>query len=186
MIHVVDKVLMPPIGNVMDVVKLDNKHSTWMELVKLAGMEQELNDATGPYTVLAPTNGAFDNMADELRKEIFADQEIAAQVVKHHVLREMVCCTGISRNFMFFDQSTKFTLLEDDVVNVRKSAGGYLYADRAELTTCDMVANNGVVHAIDRVLLPIGIGPQRPTERRSMYHHNYRFNPMDLFKLGQN
>ena len=42
------------------------------------------------------------------------------------------------------------------MVSVRKSNGGYLYADRAELVTCDMVANNGVVHAIDRVNLPLG------------------------------
>ena len=55
----------------------------------------------------------------------------------------MLCCAGINRNFMFFDQSTKFTLLEDDIVSVRRSNGGYLYADRAELTTCDMIANNG-------------------------------------------
>ena len=41
---------------------------------------------------------------------------------------------------MFFDQSTKITLLDDDVLNVRRSNGGYLYADRAELTTCDMVS----------------------------------------------
>ena len=42
------------------------------------------------------------------------------------------------------------------MVSVRKSNGGYLYADRAELVTCDMVANNGVVHAIDRGNLPLG------------------------------
>ena len=47
-------------------------------------------------------------------------------------------------------------LFQDDLVSVRRSNGGYLYADRAEITTCDMVANNGVVHSIDRVLLPLG------------------------------
>merc|ERR1712018_817926 len=106
-------------------------------------------------TMLAPTNGAFENMQEDLREEIFADQETAAKVVKHHILKEMLCCSGITRNFMFFDQSTKFTMLDDDVLNVRRSNGGYLYADRAELTTCDMVAENGVVHSIDRVLLPL-------------------------------
>ena len=47
---------------------------------------------------------------------------------------------------MFFDQSTKITLLDDDVLNVRRSNGGYLYADRAELTTCDMVSTK--VHSL--------------------------------------
>merc|ERR1719150_2078218 len=130
--------------------------------------------------MIAPTNGAFDNMHDKQREEIFGDQEKAAQVVKHHILKEMLCCSGITRIFMFFDQSTKFTMLEDDVVNVRRSNGGYLYADRAELTTCDMMASNGVIHAIDRVLLPLNLRPHehqdRVEERIAPNPHGYRFN----------
>lgn len=185
MIHTVDKILTPPIGNLMDLIKLDAKHTTWLELVQIAQMEEELNSVEGPLTMLAPTDGAFDNMDDELKEKIFADKELATQVVKHHVLKEMLCCAGITRNFMFFDQSTKFTLLDDDVVNVRRSPGGYLYADRAELTTCDMVANNGVVHAIDRVLLPLGIAPKPVVQERSgksLGANNYRFNPMQIIR----
>jgi len=185
MIHTVDKVLMPPIGNFMDVLKLDPKHTEWVKLVQAADLEQELNEHAGPLTMLAPTDGAFANMNDEEKARMFADQETAAEVVKHHILREMLCCAGISRNFMFFDQSTKFTLLEDDIVNVRRSNGGYLYADRAELTTCDMIANNGVIHAIDRVLLPLDLRPSaksQEAEQRISNPHGYRFNPLDIFK----
>ena len=150
-------------------------------------MEEELNNHNGPLTMLAPTDGAFANMNDEEKAKIFEDQETAAEVVKHHMLREMLCCAGINRNFMFFDQSTKFTLLSDDIVNVRRSNGGYLYADRAELTTCDMMANNGVIHAIDRVLLPLNLRPHehedRVEERIAPNPHGYRFNnPLNLFK----
>jgi uncharacterized surface protein with fasciclin (FAS1) repeats len=44
---------------------------------------------------------------------------------------------------------------------VRRSNGGYLYADRAEIITCDMMADNGVVHGVDRVLLPIELEPEQ-------------------------
>jgi len=187
MIHTVDKVLMPPIGNFMDVMKLDPKHTEWVRLVQAAEMEEELNDHPGPLTMLAPTDGAFANMNDEEKARIFEDKEIATQVVKHHILKEMLCCAGINRNFMFFDQSTKFTLLEDDIVSVRRSNGGYLYADRAELTTCDMIANNGVIHSIDRVLLPLELRPntQQQAEERILNNqpHGFRLNnPFDLFK----
>lgn len=189
MIHTVDKVLMPPIGNFMDVMKLDPKHTEWVSLVQAAEMEEELNEHAGPLTMLAPTDGAFANMNEEEKSRIFQDKEIARQVVRHHMLREMLCCAGINRNFMFFDQSTKFTLLEDDIVSVRRSNGGYLYADRAELTTCDMMANNGVIHSIDRVLLPLGLRPnmneqeEQPQERILNHQpHGYRLNPLDLFK----
>ena len=112
MIHTVDKVLTPPIGNLIDLIKLDDKHKTWLELIKKAEMETEINSSENPMTMLAPTEGAFLNMDEELKKEIFADKEIAAQVVKHHMLKEMLCCTGITRKIPFFDQSTRFTMLD--------------------------------------------------------------------------
>merc|ERR1711971_562163 len=185
-----DKILTPPIGNLIDLIKLDDKHKTWLELIKKAEMETEINSSENPMTMLAPTEGAFLNMDEELKKEIFADKEIAAQVVKHHMLKEMLCCTGITRKIPFFDQSTRFTMLEDDLVSVRRSNGGYLYADRAEITTCGMVANNGVVHSIDRVLLPLGVGPSipqeralRPQQRSSNFGPRLpSFNPLDIFK----
>ena len=182
MIHTIDKVLTPPIGNAMDTIQLEERHTTWLELIKVAGMEDELK-LMDPMTMLAPTNGAFENMHQDQKEEIFADQETAAKVVKHHILKETLCCSGITRNFMFFDQSTKFTLLPDDVVNVRRSTAGYLYADRAELTTCDMVATNGVIHALDRVLLPLGMGPRRGAQERSLNTNkqsNFGFNPSNI------
>ncbi len=39
-------------------------------------------------------------------------------------------------------------------MSLRRSTAGHIYADRAELTRCDMVADNGVVHALDRVMVP--------------------------------
>lgn len=87
MIHTVDKVLMPPIGNFMDVMKLDPKHTEWVSLVQAAEMEEELNEHAGPLTMLAPTDGAFANMNEEEKSRIFQDKEIARQVVRHHMLR---------------------------------------------------------------------------------------------------
>jgi len=196
MIHTVDKILTPPIGNLIDLIKLDDRHKTWLELIQKAELEDEINNSEVPMTMLAPTEGAFLNIDEDLKNEIFADKEVAAQVVKHHMLKEMLCCAGITRKIPFLDQSTRFTMLEDDLVSVRRSNGGYLYADRAELVTCDMVANNGVVHAIDRVNLPLALRPQVPHDpqqrtlgpQRSPSPISRRFNPQislnpfDLFK----
>ena len=57
MIHTIDKVLMPPIGNLMDLLSMDPKHSTFMELIKFADLENELNEHVGPLTILAPRYG---------------------------------------------------------------------------------------------------------------------------------
>ena len=87
----VDKVLTPPIGNLIDLIKLDDRHKTWLELIQKAELEDEINNSEVPMTMLAPTEGAFLNMDEDLKNEIFADKEVAAQVVKHHMLKEMLC-----------------------------------------------------------------------------------------------
>ena len=86
----IDKVLTAPVGNLVDLLKLDPKHSKLVELIEYAEMEAFLNDHTGPLTIMAPTNGAFQNMDDATREKIFEDKELASTVVKHHVLKEMV------------------------------------------------------------------------------------------------
>jgi len=63
------------------------------------------------------------------------------------------------RNTLFFDTTTKRTV-SGDLISVRRSNGGYLYADRAEITSCDMISENGVVHGVDRVLLPDELEPE--------------------------
>ena len=72
-------------------------------------------------------------------------------------------------------------------MNVRRSNGGYLYADRAELTTLVMMVNSGVIHMIDRVLPQLNLRPHEhqdePKERIASNPHGNRFNnPLNLFK----
>ncbi len=61
-----------------------------------------------------------------------ADKELAAKVVKHHVLKNHLCCAGITKSILFFDTSNKRTL-GGDIISVRRSNGGYLYADRCQI-----------------------------------------------------
>ena len=39
-------------------------------------------------------------MDEETKENIFEDKVLATKVVKHHILKEMLCCSGITRNFM--------------------------------------------------------------------------------------
>jgi exosome complex RNA-binding protein Rrp4 len=66
----------------------------------------------------------------------------------------MLCCAGIPRRNPLFDQSSRVTAGRD-IVSVRRSRGGRHYVDNSEIKECDAaVGDNGVVHVVDRVLLP--------------------------------
>ena len=159
MIHTVNKVLLPPGGKIVEVLNHnDAKYKKLIELINFSGLETELNTDV-PLTFFAPTDSAFDSMRDGVLEKIFADKDLAVKVVKRHVLKSHLCCSGITKSILFFDTSNKRTM-NGDLISVRRSNGGYLYADRAEIITCDMMADNGVIHGIDRVLLPAELEPE--------------------------
>ena len=88
-----------------------------------------------------------------------------------------------------FDLSGRRTMA-GDIMSVQRSHGGYIYADRAEITQCDMVADNGVVHAVDRVILPRGVVDEPKIhvedgaeEDASEFVAERSDSPFDLFKL---
>merc|ERR1712083_997689 len=77
------------------------------------------------------------------------EPDFAKETVEWHLLKEVLCCAGIHRNNVLFNTSRKRTM-SGDHVSVRKSASGHLYADKAEISKCDMVATNGVAHQVDK------------------------------------
>ena len=65
----------------------------------------------------------------------------------------MLCCAGISRRNPFMDMTHKRTL-NQDYLSVRRSRGHRYYVDEAEIINCDKVADNGVVHSINTIVMP--------------------------------
>ncbi len=62
-----DKVLLPPAGSVLEVMRnAAGEFSKFLELVSAAGMEVELAEFQGPFTVLAPTDEAFQHLGENL------------------------------------------------------------------------------------------------------------------------
>merc|ERR1711997_547135 len=117
-------------------------------------------------------NEAFNKLTSE-QKEILlgsgADKDLAAKTVRHHIVRGMLCCAGIPRRNPLFDQSSRVTAGRD-IVSVRRSRGGRRYVDNSEIKQCDAaVADNGVLHVIDKVLLPMELlrSPDGIQERES-------------------
>ena len=128
---------------------------------------------------MAPPDEAFEHLKEADSEAVYADAESAALTVRHHILGDMVCCAGIPHKLPFFDLSGRRTIA-GDVISLQRSHGGHIYAERSEVTTCDMVADNGVVHSIDRVLVPYslleGSDEVEAAERKSD-------SPMFIFKL---
>ncbi|MCK9307986.1 MAG: fasciclin domain-containing protein [Methanoculleus sp.] len=106
----------------------------------------------GPYTVFAPANDAFGNLTPEVIAGILIDDNVRTQVVSNHVVNGSYTAAELL-NMTEGGNATTLTTLAGENLTVSES-GGLLTIDNATVSTPEINASNGIVHVIDRVLVP--------------------------------
>lgn len=121
--------------------------STLVAAVKAAGLVETLQ-GDGPFTVFAPTNAAFaalpEGTVENLLKPENKDQLVA--ILTYHVVGAKVMSTDLK------DGQTAGTVNGKNITV--KLAGGKAMINDATVVAADVKASNGVVHVIDKVILP--------------------------------
>lgn len=149
-IHVVDRVLLPPNRTVVQTAQALPQFSLLVEAVVAADLAGILSQP-GPFTVFAPTNEAFVALLQELgttKEALFADTTLLRQVLTYHVIAGVVLKADVPVGPPVATlQSQTFTV--DATLGVTDQR-----ARRAKLTATDVLASNGVIHVLDRVILP--------------------------------
>jgi len=154
-IHMVQDVIYPfPTGNIAEVVTGDERFSTLLAAVGAAGLADTLATG-GPFTVFAPTNDAFAKVPKDALDGLLADKEALTKVLLRHVLPGTLFYKGIS-----WDTHNTAGGAEEDmiatqvfkagVIKVVSSVGGKRTG--ARVVDADIIATNGVIHAIDTVI----------------------------------
>jgi len=139
--------------SVMDLLK--EGHPRFYELIKkVDGLEEQILSQGEDVTIFAPTDDAFEKMTVGQANDLSSDPEVARKTVLGHILDKFMCCAGIHRRGPFLDDSNKRMMTGEPRV-IRRSRGDRFYVDNAQVTRCDMVADNGVVHAVDEVFVPV-------------------------------
>ena len=141
---------------VLDVALASEDFSTLAAAVEAAGLQEALSDPEATLTVFAPTNEAFDAALQALgltAEELLADTETLTTILTYHVLGEIVTSSDIAGAGT--DEIPVSTLSGEELVAVVEDDGTVGFANQsANVATADIEASNGVIHAIDAVLLP--------------------------------
>ena len=143
-IHVVDKVILPP--SVVNIA-LDNENfSILVQAVVKAGLVDALSGA-GPFTVFAPTNDAFNTLFAQLGisgiNDLTAEQLIP--ILTYHVVSGNVLSKSLSNgNVETLNEGKNLTVNVNSGVKINSS----------EVIAADIQGSNGVVHVINKVLIP--------------------------------
>jgi len=118
--------------------------STFSKLAHEAGFADTLK-GPGPYTLFAPTDEAFKSVPPAMMAKLAADKTLLKSVLSYHVLENKVAGADVKNGSVKTMQGANIAL---------SKSGTFVTVEDAVVTQPDVVATNGVVHVIDRVLMP--------------------------------
>jgi uncharacterized surface protein with fasciclin (FAS1) repeats len=146
-------------GTIVDTAVGSKDHTTLVAAVQAAGLAETLSGA-GPFTVFAPVNAAFDALpagtVDTLLKPESKDQ--LTKILTCHVVPAKAMAADVAKMIADGGGMAKVKTvggceltakLEGDKVMIMDEAGG-----TATVTAADLSGSNGVIHVIDKVLMP--------------------------------
>ena len=133
--------------------------STLVSALQAADLAQTLK-SEGEYTVFAPTNEAFNKVPkatlDNLMKP--ENKEQLQGLLKYHVLQGKMNAADVLAKIKEANNKLDVTTLNGEVLTLSEKGGKVMIKDAkgnmATVTSADMDASNGVVHVIDKVLMP--------------------------------
>ena len=170
--HLIDKVLLPQsaidfvvslsLKNIVEIAVETDDLSVLVSALQYvdAGLV-ELLGGDGPFTVFAPTNQAFADLLDALGSEYnsladfdtVAEKALLANILQYHVVASAAVFSSQ------LSDGQNITMAQNGVVIVDINNGVFLQDEQhntnAQVITPDIEASNGVVHLVDKVLLPM-------------------------------
>lgn len=144
-----------PLGTIVEVAQGNSDFSVLVEAVVAAGLVDTLSGA-GPFTVFAPTNNAFGALLAELgttKEALLGNRALLTAVLSYHVVPGKVESAAVAGLL-----GKPITTVQGDIFKIDSTAGALTITDgrnrTAGVSATDIQASNGVIHVIDRVLLP--------------------------------
>ena len=134
-------------ATVVDIIVESESHNVLETAVVEAGLVDALSDTTTTFTVFAPTDDAFYMLPEGTLDAVLADNELLTSILTYHV----VGGTALSTDLV---DGTMVETLNGGSATVTIDTNGVFIND-AQVVVADIVADNGVVHVIDAVLLPV-------------------------------
>jgi len=151
-------------NTIYDVVATDDRFSTLAGLLSDAGLDETL--MSGEFTLLAPTNEAFARLDESTLAVLASDPVLLKRVLLFHVLPGTLPAAQITATAQNQASSTKqLTTAEGASLNVSVSGSTLTVSQGKSIATIvapDIKAGNGLIHAIDAVLLPPDVSIPSP------------------------
>lgn len=129
--------------DIVDTAVAAGNFKTLATALTAAGLVDTLK-GKGPFTVFAPTDAAFAKIPKADLDALLKDKAKLTAVLTYHVVAGKVMAADVKAGKVKTVQGSELTV----------STTGGVMVDKAKVTTTDIVADNGVIHVIDSVIMP--------------------------------
>lgn len=131
-------------ADIVDTAKSAGSFNTLIAAVQAAGLADTLK-GPGPFTVFAPTDEAFANIPKEKLDALLKDKAALTKVLTYHVVPGKVMAADVKAGAVKTVEGSPLS------VSMR---GGKVGVNNANVVKTDVLADNGVIHVIDTVVMP--------------------------------
>jgi len=143
-----------PSMNIVETAVAAGSFNTLVAAVKAAGLVETLS-GEGPFTVFAPTDEAFAQIPEAQLNALLADKEALTAVLTYHVVAGKVMAEDVAELSSATDGGGLIHVVTVNGQDVTiKVWDGKVMINDAQVTTADIDTTNGVIHVIDKVILP--------------------------------
>lgn len=158
-VHIVDTVLLPPVNSLLtadegsrvdtldEVLAADGRFTTLLSLLEAADLDVDLANPAQNYTLFAPTDAAFGKLSEEQMNNLMSDPNTLEAILSYHLIGDPLGINQIATDdFIPTFEGRPLIVTTDESLRV--------YVNGVPLESFNIVAANGVIHALDTVLLP--------------------------------
>jgi uncharacterized surface protein with fasciclin (FAS1) repeats len=145
--------------NIVENAVNSKDHTTLVAAVKAAGLVETLQ-SEGPFTVFAPTNAAFEELPDGTVETLLKEEnkDKLSSILTYHVLAGKFNAKDVMKNIKKNDGKVTMKAVNGGELTFWEKEGDIYITDEngnsAMVTIADVNQSNGVIHVINKVLLP--------------------------------
>ena len=130
--------------DLLDTARQAGSFRNFVDAVRVAGLTRQLK-TDGPYTLFIPSDSAFEKLPDGEWQSLLKDRERLSRVLRYHIVSGRMKVAEVKPGAVRSDEGQPLKLTSDN---------GMVTVNGARVTESDLAADNGIIHAIDDVLLP--------------------------------
>lgn len=157
-IHVIDTVIVADVEvptssmSIVDVAAASGSFTTLVAALQATGLDTVLADLDTDFTVFAPTDAAFALLGEEAIAALLNDAEALQNILLYHVVSGSVVLQDAA--VAKAQSEDKMVTMANEQMSSLSFADGNLYLNKSAVSAANVMADNGVIHVVDQVILP--------------------------------